>query len=76
MHVVDQVMIIYAATKGFMDDVPIKQVRNWEEQFLTFMREQKAAVRDDLKAAKKLTPENEGKLKAAIDEFRPQFQTK
>jgi F-type H+-transporting ATPase subunit alpha len=76
MHVVDQVMIIYAATKGFMDDVPIKQVRNWEDQFLTYMREQKAAIRDELKLAKKLTPEIEAKLKAAIDEFRPQFQVK
>jgi F-type H+-transporting ATPase subunit alpha len=76
MHVVDQVMIIYAATKGFMDDVPIKQVRNWEEQFLTFMREQKSAVRSELKEAKKFTPDNEGKLKAAIGEFRNQFQAK
>jgi F-type H+-transporting ATPase subunit alpha len=76
MHVVDQVMIIYAATKGLMDDVPIKQVRNWEEQFLTFMREQKAGVRNELKEAKKLSPEIEGKVKAAIGEFRNQFQAK
>ena len=35
MHVVDQVMIIYAGTKGYLDKVPIKQVPAWEEQFLT-----------------------------------------
>jgi F-type H+-transporting ATPase subunit alpha len=74
MAVTDQVMIIYAATKGLMDDVPIKRVREWEGQFLTFMREQRTAVRDELKASKKLTPEIEGKLKAAIEEFRLQFK--
>ena len=41
MHVVDQVMIIYAGTKGYLDKVPRKQVAAWEEQFLRFMREQK-----------------------------------
>ena len=40
MHVADQVAVIFAATKGYMDDVPIKKVRAWELQFQTFMREQ------------------------------------
>ena len=38
MHVVDQVMIIYAGTKGYLDKVPRKQVAAWEEQFLQFMQ--------------------------------------
>src|SRR4051794_19330390 len=41
MNVIDQVMIIYAGSKGFLDKVPIKQVPAWERQFLTFMKEQK-----------------------------------
>jgi F-type H+/Na+-transporting ATPase subunit alpha len=89
MHVADQVMIIYAATKGLMDDVPIKQVRNWEEQFLTFMREQKPEVRNELKEARKIVADevdketrkvikenNESRLKKAIEEFRLQFKAK
>ena len=59
MDVIDQVMVIYAATKGYMDDVPIKQVRAWEEQFLTFMKEQKSPVRNDLKKSGKMSPEIE-----------------
>ncbi|MCU0979578.1 MAG: F0F1 ATP synthase subunit alpha, partial [Pirellulaceae bacterium] len=34
MHVVDQVLSIYAGTKGHLDDVPINDVRAWEEGFL------------------------------------------
>src|SRR5271157_2360094 len=42
MHVADQVMIIYAGTKGYLDKVERKNVAKWEEEFLRFMREQRA----------------------------------
>jgi F-type H+-transporting ATPase subunit alpha len=89
MNVVDQVMIIYAVTKGYLDDVPIKQVRNWEEQFLTFMKEQRSEVREELKKDRRIVADevddktkqvtkvnNEGRLVAAIKAFKPQFVAK
>src|SRR5207244_10282206 len=57
MHVADQVMIIYAGSKGFLDNVPIRQVSAWEEQFLRFMREQKPDVRNRVLKERKLTKE-------------------
>jgi len=74
MNVVDQVMIIYAGTKGYLDKVERKQVANWEKQFLLFMKEQKSEVRDQLVKERKLSADLEGKLKAAIGEFQPQFK--
>jgi F-type H+-transporting ATPase subunit alpha len=74
LHVADQVMAIYAGTKGLLDKIPAKQVAAWEEQFLRYMREQKSAVRDGLIKEKKLTPALEEQLKAAITGFGPQFK--
>jgi F-type H+-transporting ATPase subunit alpha len=87
MHVVDQVMIIYAATKGYIDTVPIKQVRAWEEQFLAFMRDQRVDVRNELKDARRIVADeidketkavvkqnSEGRLRKAIEEFKLQFK--
>ncbi|MBM4068391.1 MAG: F0F1 ATP synthase subunit alpha [Planctomycetes bacterium] len=74
MHVVDQVMMIYAGTKGYLDKVPLKQVATWEEQFLRFMREQKPEVRNLLLKERKLTQDIEAQLKAAIEFFQPQFK--
>jgi F-type H+-transporting ATPase subunit alpha len=74
MQVVDQIMIIYAGTKGYIDKVPVKEVAAWEEQFLRFMREQKADVRNALIKARKLTPAIESQLAAAITAFAPQFK--
>jgi F-type H+/Na+-transporting ATPase subunit alpha len=74
LHVIDQIMIIFAGNSGALDDVDRKQVRRWEEQFLLFMKEQQPEVRDALAKSKDITPEIEGKLKAAIAAFKPQFK--
>jgi F-type H+/Na+-transporting ATPase subunit alpha len=74
MSVTDQVMILYAGTRGYVDKVPQKQVPAWEKQFLTFMREQRSDLRNQLKKEGKITPEIEQKLKAAITDFQPQFK--
>jgi len=78
MHVIDQVMSIYAGTKGALDKVPIKHVSAWEEQFLTYMREQKAEVRNALIQERKLQVKdgavNDERLNKAIADFQPQFK--
>jgi F-type H+-transporting ATPase subunit alpha len=74
MHVADQVMIIYAGTKGYLDKIPQRQVAVWEEQFLRYLREQKADVRNQLIKERKLTKEIEEKLVAAINGFQGQFK--
>jgi F-type H+/Na+-transporting ATPase subunit alpha len=79
MNVTDQVMILYAGTKGYLDKVPIKQVQAWEEQFLRFMHEQRPQVVETLKQEKSLRtkegqPEDD-RLNEAIKAFQPFFKT-
>jgi F-type H+-transporting ATPase subunit alpha len=74
MHVADQIMIIYAGNTGALDKVDRKKVKDWEEQFLTFMREQKPEVRTLLMKEREVTPEVVKQLDAAIAEFQPQFK--
>src|SRR6202011_2098621 len=74
MHVADQVMLLYAGARGYVDKVPRNQVAAWEEQFLRFMREQKTAVRDKLVRDKKLSPELESGLKEALETFQRQYK--
>jgi F-type H+-transporting ATPase subunit alpha len=74
MNVIDQVMIIFAGTKGFLDKVPLKDVRAWEEQFLRFVHERHPEVRNALQKERKLTKEIEQQLSAAITNFQAQFK--
>jgi F-type H+-transporting ATPase subunit alpha len=74
MNVTDQVMIIFAGAKGFLDKVELKKVAEWELQFLRFMREQKTETRAALVKERKLTPAIEQQLNEAIGVFQTQFK--
>jgi F-type H+-transporting ATPase subunit alpha len=74
MNVIDQVMIIYAGTKGYLDKVPAKDVRAWEEQFLRYMHERQPEVGNAIRKERKLSKEIEQQLTAAITNFQAQFK--
>jgi F-type H+-transporting ATPase subunit alpha len=74
MPVQEQVSSMYAATRGFMDEVPVDKVRVFETQFLEFMRNSKPDVLASIKEKAKLDDDIEGKLKSAIAEFKKGFQ--
>ncbi len=73
MHVADQVISIFAGTRGYLDDVPANQVSAAEKEMLQFMREQKSEIRDKLIETAALDEELEEALKAALDEFTKQY---
>jgi F-type H+-transporting ATPase subunit alpha len=72
--VVDQVMVIYAGTRGYLDKVPVKQVLEWENQFIKYMHSQRRDVVDGLKNERNLTPDLEKKLVEALTAFGAQFK--
>jgi F-type H+-transporting ATPase subunit alpha len=76
MNVTDQVLILFAGTNGYLDKVPVKQVADWQNQFLAFMREQKPEVRKKLATEKKISKELEAELRKAVEAFQPQFKAK
>ena len=75
MHVVDQVLIIYAGTRGHLDEVPVGKVKTWEAQFLTFMRDQKPEIRNELMEKNDVPDELVAKIDEAIAEFQTQYDT-
>lgn len=76
MHVADQVMSIYAGTRGHLDKIPRERVAEWEQDFLQFMREQKSEIRNKIVQTGRLDEETEQALQAAILEFQAQFAVK
>ena len=75
MHVVDQIMSIYAGSEGYLDEVPRKEVSRWEAEFLTFVRDHKPKLRENLMREKKLTDAILADLKAALNEFKGRFRS-
>jgi F-type H+-transporting ATPase subunit alpha len=76
MEVVDQVMSIYAGTRGHLDTVKRDEVADWEKGFLTFVRDQMPELRKRIDESKELDGESERMLEAAIAEFKRQRAAK
>nr|WP_232068462.1 hypothetical protein [Gemmata obscuriglobus] len=74
MNVIDQIMIIYAANTGALDKVDRRKVKDWEDQFLKFMKEQKPESRALLAKEKKMSDDVVKALNEAIAAFQPQFK--
>jgi len=73
LHVVDQVFVIYAGTRGHLDKIPANEVQAWEKQFLTFIHNQKQEVWDELDRKKDLSDDLVQRIESAIKEFQSQY---
>jgi F-type H+-transporting ATPase subunit alpha len=67
----EQVLAIYAATHGFVDDIPVRDVRRFEAELVAFMKSSHADMLDEIRSTAAL-PDTD-KLDAAIGEFAKLF---
>lgn len=71
MPVEEQIVILFAATKGFLDNVEIERVHEFEWRLLQYMRADKQYILDDIKEKKDI--ENIEELNKALEEFKSKF---
>ena len=74
MSVEKQVMIIYVATHGYLDDLPLESVKKFEEEFYPFMESEYPDVGHTIATTKDLEESTEEKLKEAIIKFKERFK--
>jgi F-type H+-transporting ATPase subunit alpha len=70
IHVSKQIAIIYAVNAGFLDDVELADVRDFETKLYNYMDAKYKGLIETLVTAKKFTPEIEQQLKDLITEFK------
>lgn len=66
----NQVVIIYAVTNGYLDDVPVREVKAWENAFHRWMDANHPEIGAAIEREGELTDEAEEALKVAIEEFK------
>jgi len=75
LPLVDQVVLLTAATRGKLDQVPVAQVKAWEEQFLTYLHSHYPDLEQQVIAADyALTDEIDATMVKAIDEFNATWE--
>jgi F-type H+-transporting ATPase subunit alpha len=65
-----QVMVIYAGTKGYIDDVPLNRVAEFQTKFLSYVDSSVSELRRGLAEKKELTPDLDKMLQQALTDFK------
>ena len=74
LKVGEEVLVLYAGTHGYLDEIRVEDVLSYEQQLLSFARLERKDVLDGLNAATELTPEVETSIKTLLDEFKTVFK--
>ncbi|MGH9834963.1 MAG: F0F1 ATP synthase subunit alpha, partial [Blastocatellia bacterium] len=72
MDIEKQVAVIWAASNGYVDDIPVEDVRNFEAELLKFLENQGTALAA-IREKKQIDDGLKAQLKSALDEFKQRY---
>ena len=73
MCIEEQVMALFTAVNGYLDDVEIKDITKFEQDFLKFMKVSYPEIGKTIREKKAMDKDTEAALKKAINEFKDIF---
>jgi F-type H+-transporting ATPase subunit alpha len=68
-----QIIIIYAGTNGFLDDMKVEEIRAFEDGLYPYLDSAQSALLKDIVSKKSLDDDLKGRIKAALDEYKANF---
>ena len=69
----EQVVAIFAASEGYMDDVEVKDIARFESELMTHVKISYPKLRDAIMSGKKLSDDQLNRLRSEILEFKKTF---
>ncbi|HTW84691.1 MAG TPA: F0F1 ATP synthase subunit alpha [Candidatus Sulfotelmatobacter sp.] len=69
----DQVIVLFAATRGYLDGIDTGRLQDWVHRFLGFVHEKHAAITDTIRTTSALSDDVQKQLVGAIEEFNKGF---
>jgi F-type H+-transporting ATPase subunit alpha len=74
MPVEEQVVVLYAASNGYLDEIDTDTVPDWERQFRDFMRDTHGDLLDSIRSEQEVSDEVDEKLREAIEQFNSNYE--
>jgi F-type H+-transporting ATPase subunit alpha len=69
----EQVVVIFAAVKGYLDPIAIDKIQVWEAQYLEYIKQSEADILQAIVKDQKITEETDKKLHEAVKNFNSMF---
>jgi F-type H+-transporting ATPase subunit alpha len=73
LPVEQQILVIFAGTNGYVDEVPVPAVRKFEAELLRFATSKYQPLLDDIRTKKQLDDDLKARIKSVIEEFKKSF---
>ena len=70
MPVEYQILMIFAVTNGYLDDVPTGKIRAWEAEFLEFLSSSRAELARSIRTQRALDDELTAQMRKVIDDYK------
>jgi len=70
MPIPQQVIVLFAGTNGFTDDIPVEQVQTFEKELLRFLGSSHPEIQEAIAKEKAISDATDKALRAAIEEFK------
>jgi F-type H+-transporting ATPase subunit alpha len=74
LAVEEQVITLFAATQGYLDDLPVEAVRKFEAELLQYIRDAGREAAAEVREKGALDEDLKGKLRGVLDDFKKGFQ--
>ncbi len=68
-----QIMILFAGTTGLLDEVPVEEIKQFEQEMFRFMDNNYPRIAQTIKETADLTDDIESELRSAVEEFKKSF---
>ena len=70
----EQVIIIFTAINGHLDDIPTEKVKDFQDKFLQHIRDKHSGIAAEIKERKKIEEDTSNNLKRAVTEFKQEYK--
>ncbi len=74
MPVEEQIVVIFAASNGYLDEVETSDVPDWEGQFRDYMRDSHDEILSTIRDEQQVSDETRGKLEGAVERFNENYE--
>lgn len=75
MPIENQVLVIYAATKGYMDEIPVNHIARYQNDLLQEIENMHVGILESIRETKDLTKENIEKMDEVLKTFTERFKS-